>query len=348
MKKFFYIILIIVLSLIYNLNILYDESSINIIFTIIILHFISYFLKPKLNIMVKSINFLILLKILIYKSDSYILTFDENIHYNILFIFFLFLVNIILLFINPINLNNIYNFFTINANTISLSNNIEKNKIKKIKTIKKAKKIKKTFNKKNISEIITDLPRHNSFKYINIGSLSDEYFEKAYKTLNDKNIYIILSNTGSAASQFIEAFTNKDYAHASISFDKELQTIISYNGGEKINPPGLNQEILDYFNKKEGASIVVYKLKITSSQKKKIIDEVKEINKEGSSYNILGLVFKHSYKPNIMFCSQFVYHILKCADANYFEKKETTVKPTDFLELDKSKKLEFVCEMKLS
>jgi hypothetical protein len=161
-------------------------------------------------------------------------------------------------------------------------------------------------------------------------------------------MYIVVSNTGSAASEFISIFTRKQYNHASLSFDAELKTIISYNGGERVYPPGLNHETVEYFNKKSGASILVYALDAPAEQKRLIIDKVKEINREGSAYNLMGLIFKYSHKPNILFCSQFVYKMLDLAGLAYFAKKPGEVKPTDLIELDYYRKLSFAFEMRLN
>lgn len=212
----------------------------------------------------------------------------------------------------------------------------------KIDGIKKAKQ---SFSKRNIEEIITDLPRHSSFKYVNNGNLTDEYFQKAYSSLDDENIYLIISSTGSAASEVISVFTQKTFNHSSIAFDYNLETIISYNGGERVYPPGLNLEMVELFRKKEDSSILVYSLKTTREQKKAIIDKVKEINEEGSAYNLLGLLLGKSYKPNIMFCSQFVYKMLEIGGVTYFKKDGTKVKPTDFVEMDYYRKLKYEYEI---
>lgn len=207
------------------------------------------------------------------------------------------------------------------------------------------KELHKTLNVSTLGEIAIDLSKHNSLRYINNGSLTEEYFEEARQTLNDPYVYIVISNTGSSASDLISVFTKKQFNHASLSFDQDLKTIISYNGGEKVYPPGLNKEFLSFFNKRKGASIIVYKLKCTKEQKHKMIEKVYSINQEGSAYNILGLVLKNSYKPNIMFCSQFVYSMLKYADLDYFNEKAELVKPTDLVELDYYRSLEFVEEI---
>lgn len=46
-----------------------------------------------------------------------------------------------------------------------------------------------------------------------------------------------------------------------------------------------------------------------------------------------------------MFCSQFVYTMLELSGLNYFEKDAAHVTPTDFIELDYYRKLEFVMEI---
>jgi hypothetical protein len=198
----------------------------------------------------------------------------------------------------------------------------------------------------NIITVLGDLHRHSAIQYVNNGSLTDAYFERANTSLEDPHLYIVLSNTGSAASEIISIFTQKQYNHASLSFDRDLNTIISYNGGANVYPPGMNIEILEQLHQKDGASVLVYSLPVTKEQKSAIINKIVEINREGSAYNVVGLVVKHSYKPNIMFCSQFVYKMLKLAGVQYFEKRDGEVRPTDLIELDYYKKLSFEYEIK--
>lgn len=212
--------------------------------------------------------------------------------------------------------------------------------------IDQTKKLSKALHISNVAEVAVDLNRHSSIKYINEGFLTNEYFEAARSSLDDPYIYIVISNTGSSASEILSVFTKKQFNHASISFDKDLKTTISYNGGHNVYPPGLNQEFISFFNKKDDASIITYRLECTVEQKQKMIDKVYAINEEGSAYNILGLVLKNSYKPNIMFCSQFVYSMLKYVELDYFHEKAELVKPSDLIELDYYRRLEFVEEIK--
>ena len=207
---------------------------------------------------------------------------------------------------------------------------------------------KNSLSKKNIDELAADIPRHNSFRYINQGSLTAEYFELAEQSLDDLHLYIIISNTGSPASEIISVFTNKQHNHASLSFDRELKTILSYNGGERLYPPGLNMEMVKHFNKKRDSSIIVYSLQADGEQKRLVMETIRDINRQGNAYNLLGLVFKFSFRPNIMFCSQFVYKMLKIAGLHYFDKKDGTITPADLIELDYYRKLKYEYEIRFN
>lgn len=211
--------------------------------------------------------------------------------------------------------------------------------------IAKARQARKILSKGCLREIIEDLPRYNSFAYTNDGTLTNEYFNTAKASLDNGYLYLVITKSKSPSSEVIGLFTNRAYNHVSISFDRELQTIISYNGGDKLEPPGLNSEILKGLTRRNGSTVFLYRLPATPDQKKIILDKVHEINSEGSAYNLLGLLFKASYQPNIMFCSQFTYTMLELAGLNYFEKAATHVQPTDFIELDYYRNLEYVTEI---
>ncbi|MBF2664593.1 hypothetical protein [Listeria seeligeri] len=79
-----------------------------------------------------------------------------------------------------------------------------------------------------------------------------------------------------------------------------------------------------------------------------MIDKIREINEKGSAYNLVGLVTKISLRPNIMFCSQFVYKILQFAELEYFQGSATKIKPTDFVERDYYRNLEFCYEIRFN
>ncbi|MDR0449970.1 MAG: hypothetical protein LBH26_01740 [Treponema sp.] len=188
-------------------------------------------------------------------------------------------------------------------------------------------------------DLARTVPRHNSFRYITSGSLGEGYFTQALRTLEDPAVYIVLSNTRSPAGKLIGLFTGQQYNHVSLAFDRDLQTLVSYNGGSGGFGPGLNRESREELRKFPGSSLAVYRLPVSRAAKQGMIDRIERINAEGSSYNLLGLVLNLSFKPNIMFCSQFVYSLLGGEGIRLFEEDRGRVKPMDFVLLDQGRKL---------
>ncbi len=205
--------------------------------------------------------------------------------------------------------------------------------------------IKNNIDKQELKDFLSTLTKTSYVRYINKNTLTKEYFDLCFKSLEDENIYIIVTNTGSIASRLINLFTKTEFNHASLAFDKELETIVSYNGGVNLFMPGLNSEMIEYSVKKKYNVMYIYSLKITREQKMKMIDKITEINERGSAYNFIGIFIRKSMRSNIMYCSQFIYTMLKVADAQYFEK--TIVSPTDFIELDYERKLKLVKKIEL-
>jgi hypothetical protein len=183
----------------------------------------------------------------------------------------------------------------------------------------------------DIGELVLELPRHNSSRYITRRSLPPRWFDRACAALEDPHIYIVLSDTASAAGRFIRLFTASLYTHVSLSFDRGLETLVSYNGGNGVSGPGLNAEPLEFFKGRTGASLALYRLHLERGQKAALIERIRAIDREGSSYNLLGLLTGKSRLPNIMFCSQFVYSLLEGAGLAYFKKGRGVVRPEDFI-----------------
>ncbi len=191
-------------------------------------------------------------------------------------------------------------------------------------------------------EVLCDLPRHSILHYINRGRLHSRFFHLAYNTLDDGYLYLVFTCSKSAASAVIQQFTHRQYNHVSLAFDPGLYTLLSYNGGLSSAAPGLNPEPVSELVRAPGSSALIYRLRAGRWEKRRILDLVSMIDWEGSAYNLLGLVCGCSPRPNIMFCSQFVYTMLSAAGLEWFAKRAGRVRPMDFLELDDGQRLEFV------
>ncbi|ONI45773.1 hypothetical protein AN641_03595 [Candidatus Epulonipiscioides gigas] len=312
--------------------------------------YIIFISKNKIKILVTIISYGLLIALQVCYSIFVIGGEGLGLNRTLIFLSYLLLgFSFYLKEILDLNLDKVYIFSSIDKNPSLYFDKIDEfSKIlsSKMNLVKNSKEI---LTKEVIEDVIEEVRRNSFFSYINNGTLSEDYFVKLEESLQDNYIYIVLSDTGSPTSRVISLMTQKNYNHVSVAFDKNLSTLVSYNGGEKINPPGLNAEIIEYLLKKDDSSIYVYKLKVTIKQKQKMIEKIKEINLNGSAYNLIGLITVKSYKPkpNIMYCSQFVYCLLQYANAQYFEKNKKDIIPSDFVELDYDRKLMFVHKITL-
>lgn len=189
-----------------------------------------------------------------------------------------------------------------------------------------------------------DLTRHSWFHYCTRRSLSPDYFRRAAASLSDGYVYLAFARSNSPAGQVIGLFTERPYNHVSLALDRDLTTLVSYNGGGPGEAPGLNPETVAELVHRRGSSVRLYRLPATRDQKRIILRRLGKIDQEGSAYNLLGLVLPCTGQPNTMFCSQFVYGILKLAGLAYFQKDPLQVRPTDLLEWDLQGRLEFLRE----
>lgn len=157
-----------------------------------------------------------------------------------------------------------------------------------------------------------------------------------------KEIYLVLTHTGTTLSSIVKFYTKKKYTHTSIALDSELKELYSFGRLNPYNPfkggfvhEDLNKGTFARFKNTMGA---VYSLKVTDEQYKSItntIEYVKE-NKDKYKFNIIGLFFvsinKKYQKQDTFYCAEFVKYILETS----FNKKllPKIIKPMDFLELD--------------
>lgn len=158
--------------------------------------------------------------------------------------------------------------------------------------------------------------------------------------MENKKVYILLTDTGTLFTKVIKSFTKKRYNHASISFDVELSEVYSFGRKKMSNPfnGGFVQE-----NVKTGlfknADCVIYSLNVTNEQYEKMKDYVAKIEseKEDFRYNLIGLfgfiVNKPIKREKAFFCSQFVASVLRNGNVN-FNKPPSLIAPNDLEEIE--------------
>ena len=166
--------------------------------------------------------------------------------------------------------------------------------------------------------------------------------------MEQKSVYLILSQTGTMFSRVLKFFTGAEYNHSSISLDPTLEEMYSFGRLNPYNPfiGGFVQEgkNVGTFRRFYKTTAVVYELKVTDEQYHNIellIEHMKK-NKSAFHYNYWGVfcaIFKTNVAPKKRFyCSQFVRTCLAAFGISNSKDLPKVIKPIDFLKL-KGKKL---------
>ena len=157
-----------------------------------------------------------------------------------------------------------------------------------------------------------------------------------------KEIYIVLTHTGTLLSKIIRQYTKDEFSHVSISLDKDLGKMYSFG---RLNPknPFIGGFVHEYINKGTfkrffKTKTKVYSLNITDEQYKIIENTINEINdtKEDYKFNVLGLFaagfHKKIGKEHSFYCAEFVKYVLEKSDIK--TNLPEIVRPEDFKKLE--------------
>jgi len=152
-----------------------------------------------------------------------------------------------------------------------------------------------------------------------------------------KDIYIVLTGTGTAFSGVIRWFTKADLNHASIAFDSGLREVYSFGRKKNHNPfiAGLIQEnFVDPFY--HSADCAVYLLRVSAEEFEAMHNHVTGMmqNQERYKYHLLGLVgvlFNIKFdREDAYFCSHFVASLFEDMEFQPVDKPSCFVTPEDF------------------
>ncbi|MEK4518031.1 hypothetical protein NSS64_22295 [Paenibacillus sp. FSL H8-0122] len=153
----------------------------------------------------------------------------------------------------------------------------------------------------------------------------------------NRDIYIVLTGTGTAFSGIIKWFTKAELNHASIAFDSELREVYSFGRKKVYNPfiAGLIHEnfIHPFYS---SADCAIYQLRVSEDEYNTMYNHVQGMmqNQERYKYHLLGLVGVLLHvridRENAFFCSQFVASVLEETTVHPVAKPSCFVTPEDF------------------
>lgn len=162
--------------------------------------------------------------------------------------------------------------------------------------------------------------------------------------MKEKDIYILLSHSGSMFSKAINICTKQPYTHVSIALDKDLEELYSFGRIRPYNPVigGFIKEDISggTYKRFPNTRCALYSLKITSKQYKELKKELNKFKRERDKYgyNLVGVVGAAFNYPICReyryFCSQFVSELLLKSGIKLIDKNPSLTAPMDFTESD--------------
>ena len=167
--------------------------------------------------------------------------------------------------------------------------------------------------------------------------------------VSENYVYIVISQTGTILSRLLKILTHREYNHASLSLNENLDVMYSFGRKNPYNPffGGFVKESANFGTFKRFSNTKAVVLKLSASDEEyqllncllcKMIS-----NPKNYKYNYLGLCLaglRICFKSkNRYYCSEFVRDILiesKISGAENFEK---IVHPMSFLALPESREI---------
>ena len=161
-----------------------------------------------------------------------------------------------------------------------------------------------------------------------------------------KNIYIILSQSGTGISKLLQFFSKKEYNHSSLSLDVSLNEFYSF-GRKKVNNFLIGGFVIEHkdkgvFAKFPNTPCTVLEISIDDEQYEKLQEIINIFisNKDIYKYSFIGVPFVHSKitikRKNKFFCSQFVGYVLNSIGVKTIKATEH-LEPIDFMKTENSR-----------
>jgi hypothetical protein len=152
----------------------------------------------------------------------------------------------------------------------------------------------------------------------------------------EKEIYILLTDTGTFFTRIIRTFTRDPLNHASIAFDEDLNEVYSFGRKNPSNPffGGFVRENVrcEFFGE---AKCAVYRCTVSQSTYNSIRSQIQHFvqYQELYKYNlvgILGVLFNIEWERRYAyFCSQFVATLFERSGMSLVDKSPLLVTPGD-------------------
>lgn len=161
--------------------------------------------------------------------------------------------------------------------------------------------------------------------------------------MSQKNIYVVVSQTGTILSHVLRLLTGARYNHASILFDKQFDDMYSFGRLHPYNPfRGGYVKESPYFGtlkRFSNTEAVVISFSVEEDTYNGMLAEARKMydEKDKYSYNYMGLlaagIGKVIESKKRYYCSEYVRYILKSHGVIASDELAGIIKPVGFLSL---------------
>lgn len=154
----------------------------------------------------------------------------------------------------------------------------------------------------------------------------------------NKEIYIVLTDTGTLLTRMIRLYTKLPLNHVSIAFDEELKEVYSF-GRKRPHNPFIGGFVREDFNSVffRQSPCAVYKCKVTADEYEKMKMRVRLVEEQKHQYRynfigLIGIIFNKEIKRrHAFFCSQFVATVLNECEKPLFDCPPVFIQPHHFM-----------------
>jgi hypothetical protein len=177
---------------------------------------------------------------------------------------------------------------------------------------------------------------------------------------HNKQLYIVISQTGTLLSRVLKAVSGAEYNHASISLSKDLNKMYSFGRKHPYNPFWggfvIESPNIGTFKRFSDTVVMVLGVSVTEKQHLELGNKLDKMwtQRWKYRYNTIGLClafFRIAWKRKYHFyCSEFVGEVLISVGIDGCEKLQSSIiQPIHFLQLPHTqlycgKLSEYVCK----
>lgn len=158
-----------------------------------------------------------------------------------------------------------------------------------------------------------------------------------------KQLYIVLSQTGTMLSRILKFATGAEYNHSSISLSADLSQMYSFGRRNPYNPfwGGFVKESphTGTFKRFQDTKVIIFAVEIDEKHYMEVDKTLHQMYSQQGNYhyNYLGLFLAALHicrrKENCYYCSEFVRQILLKGKVSGVERLNLIVQPIHFLSL---------------